>query len=137
MGGVSWAQSLIRISTFEVEELQKRVREVEDRRGAARLALVALDREAEEETLRAAGDAQAGWYMIGYKEGLRARRSKVLSDLLQLDLEAQGARDALAHAFESQKKYEHVAEAARVQLVRETAKREGAALDELALRRAG
>ena len=134
---MSWAQSLIRLSTFEVEELQKRVREVEDRRAGARLRLVALDREAEEESLRAAVDAQAGWYMVGYKEGLKLRRSKVLSELLALDLEAQGARDALARAFESQKKYEHVAEAARLQLVRDTARREGAALDELALRRAG
>lgn len=134
---MSWAHSLIRLSTFEVEELQKRVREVEDRRAAARLSLVALDREAEEESLRASADAQAGWYLVGYKEGLKLRRSKVLSELLGLDLEAQGARDALAQAFESQKKYEHVAEAARLQLARESARREGAALDELALRRAG
>lgn len=134
---MSWARSLIRLSTFEVEELQKRVREVEDRRALARLALVALDREAEEETVRAAKDAESGWYLIGFKEGMKARRTKVLGELLALDLEAQGARDALATAFESQKKYEHVAEAARVQLVRETARREGAALDELGLRRAG
>ncbi len=134
---MSWAQSLIRLSTFEVEELQKRVREVEDRRAAARLALVRLDREAADETLRAANDAEAGWYLIGFKEGMKARRSKVLGELLALDLEAQGARDALAAAFETQKKYEHVAEAARVQLAREAARREGAALDELALRRAG
>ena len=134
---MSWAQSLIRLSTFEVETLQKRVKEVEDRRACARLSLVALDREAEEEALRAADDAQAGWYMVGYKEGLKLRRSKVLSELLALDLEAQGARDALGQAFESQKKYEHVAEAARVQLAREASRREGAALDELALRRAG
>ena len=126
---MSWARSLIRLSTFEVEELQKRVREVEDRRALARLALVALDREAK--------DAQSGWYLIGFKEGMKARRTKVLGELLALDLEAQGARDALATAFESQKKYEHVAEAARVQLVRETARRESEALDELGLRRTG
>ncbi len=134
---MSWAQSLIRLSTYEVEELQKRVREVEDRRAAVRLRLVALDREAAEEEARASGDAEAGWYLIGFKEGWRARRSQVLSDLLALDLEAQGARDALAEAFETQKKYEHVAEAARVQAAREAGRREGARLDELALRRAG
>lgn len=133
---MSWAQSLIRLSTYEVEELQKRVREVEDRRAAVRLRLVALDREAAEEEARAALDAEAGWYLIGFKEGWRARRSQVLSDLLSLDLEAQGARDALADAFETQKKYEHVAEAARVEAAREAGRREGARLDELALRRA-
>ena len=134
---MSWAQSLIKLSTFEVETLQKRVREIEDRRASARLALVRLDREGEEETTRASADAEAGWYLIGFREGLKARRAKVLSELLTLDLEAQGARDALATAFEAQKKYEHVAEAARVELRREQGRREGAALDELALRRAG
>ena len=134
---MSWAQSLIKLSTFEVETLQKRLREIEDRRAATRLKLVALDREAEEESARASADADSGWYLIGFREGLKLRRSKVLSELLGLDLEAQGARDALAQAFEAQKKYEHVAEAARIQLKREERKREGAALDEIALRRAG
>ena len=134
---MSWAHSLIRISTFEVETLQKRVREVEDRRAAVRLELVRLDREAEDETARAAADADAGWYLIGFREGWRVRRAKVLGELLALDLEAQGARDALARAFEAQKKYEHVAQAARVQLKREEGRRESAALDEIALRRAG
>lgn len=134
---MSWAQSLIKLSTFEVETLQKRVREIEDRRAAARLALVRLDREGEEETDRASADAEAGWYLIGFREGLKARRAKVLSELLTLDVEAQGARDALGAAFEAQKKYEHVAEAARVELRRQQGRRESAALDELALRRAG
>ena len=134
---MSWAESLIRLSTFEVETLQKRVREIEDRRADTRLRLVTLDREGEAESVRAAADAEAGWYLIGFREGQSVRRSKVLSDLLALDHEAQGARDALAQAFEAQKKYEHVAEAAKAQARRETARREGAALDELALRRAG
>lgn len=134
---MSWAHSLIRLSTYEVETLQKRVREIEDRRAACRLQLVALDREAEEEGARAPLDAESGWYLIGFKEGMRTRRSKVLGELLALDMEAQGARDALAGAFETQKKYEHVAEAARVQARREAGRREGARLDELALRQAG
>ena len=134
---MSWAQSLIRLSTFEVETLQKRVREIEERRARARNRLIALDAEGEAELAHANADAEAGWYLVGFRQGLKARRSAVLSELLALDLEAQGARDALAQAFEAQKKYEHVAEAARIQAQREEAKREGAALDELALRRAG
>jgi len=50
-------------------------------------------------------------------------------------IEEEGARDALALAFEEQKKYEQVAESMRLAQVKETAKRETAALDELGLRR--
>jgi flagellar FliJ protein len=42
----------------------------------------------------------------------------------------------LAEAFETQKKYEQVAESARLVELKETARRETAALDELGLRRA-
>ena len=41
---MGWRQSLIRISNFKVEELQKRLKEIEDRREAALLVLDALDR---------------------------------------------------------------------------------------------
>jgi flagellar FliJ protein len=46
-------------------------------------------------------------------------------------------RDALTRAFEEQKKFEHVAEMSRLNKLAVQAKLEGAALDELALRRAG
>lgn len=134
---MSWAQSLIRLSTYEVETLQKRVREVEDRRATVRLAMAALEAEAERESERARTDAEAGWYLIGFREGWKARRLALTIQLSALDQEAEGARDALSAAFESQKKYEHVAEMAKVALRKETNRREGLALDELALRRAG
>ena len=51
-------------------------------------------------------------------------------------MEEQGARDALAEAFEAQKKYEQIAENIRVGERKELGRREVAALDELGLRRA-
>ena len=132
-----WAQSLIRLSTYEVETLQKRVREIEDRRATVKLAIVTLDREAEDEAENARLNAEAGWYLIGFRDGWRARRAKLLAELSALEMEVEGARDALSAAFEAQKKYEHVAEVAKVAARKGEAKREGAALDELALRRAG
>jgi flagellar FliJ protein len=49
--------------------------------------------------------------------------------------EEAGARDALAEAFEALKKYEHIDTNAKAAAVKEEAKRETAALDELGLRR--
>lgn len=130
-----WAASLIRISTHEVETLQKRLAEVVERRTAAELRVAMLDAEAEAEGKRAEGDAQAGWYMIGYREGYKRRRAEMLVQIDQCQQEEVGARDALAEAFENLKKYEHVAEQAKVLAAKKQGVLEAAQLDELGLRR--
>jgi flagellar FliJ protein len=50
-------------------------------------------------------------------------------------LEEAGARDALALAFEEQKKYEQVAEAHRLDRLKTANRIESAAMDEMGLRR--
>ena len=133
---MSWADSLIKLSAYEVEVLQKRLSEIADRRAEAEQRLAALAAEGESERERARLDAEAGWYLAGFAEGLKLRRAAILAELERIRLEEEGARDALAQAFEEQKKYEHVAEAARLALAKEQARRDAAALDELGLRRA-
>jgi flagellar FliJ protein len=86
--------------------------------------------------MRAREDAEAGWYQVGFWEGLRARKAMVQVDIDRIALEEAGARDALALAFEEQKKYEQVAENIRLAQRKEAARLETAALDELGLRRA-
>jgi len=132
-----WAKSLIRIADFEVEMLQKRLREIADRRVALELVLASLDAEAEAETAHAQQHAEAGWYLAGFRQGWKIRRAKAEADLRTCELEEAGARDALSQAFEAQKKYEQVAETARLVRVKEEGRREAAVLDELALRSAG
>jgi flagellar FliJ protein len=131
----SWAKSLIKLATYEVEVLQKRLAEIADRRMDGEMKLVMLDAEGEAEMARARNDADAGWYNIGFFEGLRARKAEARVALETLEAEERGARDALAQAFEAQKKYEQVAEQQRTLALKETARRETAALDELGLRR--
>lgn len=132
---MSWAHSLIRLSTYEVETLQKRLAEVTDRKAAAQMKLIMLDAEGEAEAANAHRDAEAGWYHIGFLDGLRLRKTAALAEIEAIAAEERGARDALTHAFETQKKYEQIAEQARVVQVKEAAKRETAALDELGLRK--
>lgn len=128
--------SLIRISTHEVEALQKRLADIVDRRTGAELKLAILEAEGEAEMQNARADAEAGWYMAGFREGLRQRKTAAQAALDALAMEEAGARDALAEAFEALKKYEHLAEASRVAARKEAGRRETAALDELGLRRA-
>lgn len=131
-----WADSLIRISNHEVETLQKRLADVVERRQAAEMKVATIDAESELEAMQAQGDVEAGWYMIGFRQGSKIRRDQLLLEIDQILIEEAGARDALAHAFENLKKYEHVAEAAKVAKAKLVGKLETAALDELGLRRA-
>ena len=134
---MAWAESLIKLSGYEVETLQKRLSEIVERRMQAEMKLVLLEAEAEAEAAHARYDAEAGWYQVGFLEGVRVRRAAAQMEIDRIALEESGARDALAMAFEDQKKYEQVAENMRVARNKEVAKQETAALDELGLRRAG
>src|SRR5262245_62118876 len=132
---MSWAQSLIKLSSYEAEVLQKRLSEIVDRRAAAELKLAMLEAEGEAEARFSAEDAAAGIYRAGFLEGLRMRKAKVQSEIDVLLVEEQGARDALAEAFEAQKKYEQIAENLRTEARKVQARRDAAALDELGLRK--
>lgn len=133
---MSWAQSLIKLSAYEAEVLQRRLAEIVERRVAAELRRVMLEAEGDAEAAFSADEAAAGIYRAGFLEGLRLRKARVQSEIDDILLEEQGARDVLADAFEAQKKYEHIAENMRQTEVRKVARQETAALDELGLRRA-
>jgi flagellar FliJ protein len=132
---MSWAQSLIKLSTYEAEVLQKRLSEIVDRRVAVEMKLAMLEAEGEAEAQFSAQEAQAGIYRAGFLEGLRLRKAKVQVEIDAILIEEQGARDALAEAFEQQKKYEQIAENLAVAERKELGRREAAALDELGLRK--
>jgi flagellar FliJ protein len=131
---MSWSQSLIKLATYEVETRQQQLAEVAGRLAQAEMRLALLCAEGEAEAIRAGQDAEAGWYHIGYADGLRLRKAAVQAQIDAIAAEERGARDALAQAFEEQKKYEQVAETARAAEVKETRRREGAELDEVAMR---
>jgi flagellar FliJ protein len=133
---MKWADSLIRIARHEVETLQKRVGEITERRLANEMRLAAMHAEAEGEAQRARTDPEAGWYQAGYMKGWRVMREQLVLQIANLVAEEAGARDALAKAFEELKKFEHVAELARLTELKEQGRRDTAALDEMGLRRA-
>ena len=130
-----WAQSLVKLSAYEVETLQKRLADIAEQRGQVEIRLAMMQAEGEAEQALAAQDPQNAWRIVGYMEALKLRMDEVRQDLYMLQLEEQGARDALARAFETQKKYEQVVEQAQVLALREAGRRETAQMDELGLRK--
>jgi len=131
----AWAHSLIRISNYEVETLQKRLAEISARKASAEMRLAVLDAEVEIERERARADANAGMLLTAYLGGWKARKGAAEADLMELDAEEEGARDALTGAFGELKKFEHVAELTRLNAIVAANKRETAAFDEMGLRR--
>ncbi len=133
---MSWTDSLIRISDYQVETLQKRLAEIAGRRAALDMRLAALHAEAEAEAANARGNAEAGWYHVGFLQGWRMRKQAIETQMRETEAEELGAREALSEAFEELKKYEQVAEQQRLIAARDAARRATAAMDELGLRRA-
>jgi flagellar export protein FliJ len=133
---MKWAGSLIRIANHEVETLQKRLAEIAGRRQNAEMRMTMLVAEAEGEQARAKLDPEGSWRLSAYLEGWRLRRDAAKLQIAGLLAEEAGARDALSKAFEELKKFEHVAEVARLNELKEEGRRETAALDEMGLRQA-
>jgi flagellar FliJ protein len=131
-----WADQLIKLSNFELELLQTRLADIVERRTRAELKLVVLTAEGEAELALARTDPEVGRSLAAFRERMKQRKAAAQRDIDQTAAEESGARDALAEAFETLKKYEQVAESARLAAAKETARRETAALDELGLRRA-
>lgn len=131
----AWAQSLIRISNYEVETLQKRLAEIAARRASAEMRVAVLEAEAEIEQERARADADAAMMLQAYLSGWKLRKGAAEADVVEIGAEEDGARDALTGAFEELKKFEHVAETTRLNAIIAAGKRETAAFDELGLRR--
>ena len=131
-----WAHSLIRLSGYQVEELQKRLAEISTRRATAEMRIAVLEAEREVEIERASMDAHASMQLAAYVQGWKMRRVNAVGELDSASAEEAGARDALARAFEEQKKFEHVAEISRLGELAKIAKVEAAAMDEVAIRRA-
>ena len=96
----AWAQSLIRISNYEVETLQKRLAEITARRTSAEMRIAVLDAEAEIEQERAREDADAAMMLQAYLNGWKLRKGAAEADVVVIDAEEEGARDALTGAFE-------------------------------------
>jgi flagellar FliJ protein len=90
---------------------------------------------AQVETLAARDDTVATMNLPAFLEGVKFRKARIEAEIEEILIEEAGARDALALAFETQKKYEQVAENMRLADLKLEGQRETAALDELGLRR--
>ncbi len=98
---MSWAHSLIKLSSYEAEVLQKRLSEIVDRRVTAELKLAMLHAEGMAEDAFSAEEAETDLYRARFHDGLRLRKAQAHEAINVILLEETGARDALSEAFET------------------------------------
>jgi flagellar FliJ protein len=132
---LSWTDSLIRVREFEIDTLKKRLAAVVAHRARIEAALAGLGAEAEAEAAHARGRPETAWSFAAFRAGWVQRRAAALAELKVAELEEAGCRDALSDAYAELKKVERVAEAHARAAAQALARREAAALDEIALRR--
>jgi flagellar FliJ protein len=130
-----WAKSLIRLSTFEVETLQKRLAEVVTRRTHVEMKIATVDAEYELECVKASGDPHLSRHLPAYMHGHKLRRDTLACELDLIVREEDGVRDSLSKSFEDLKKFEHVAEVTKLNRIAAEKRAEDAMLDEVALRK--
>jgi len=131
-----WAEQLVKLARFEVETLQARLAQIAERRTEAEMKLAVLTAQGEAELALAGSDPTIDWRLGSFTEALKIRKAHVQAEIDQAAAEETGARDALSEAFQAMKKYEQIAENARLAAVKAADRREGAILDEMGLRRA-
>lgn len=82
----------------------KRLAEITARRASAEMRIAVLEAEAEIEQDRARDDADAAMMLQAYLNGWKLRKGAAEADVVVIDAEEEGARDALTGAFEELKK---------------------------------
>jgi hypothetical protein len=132
---MSWRDSLVRLAEHDVETLRKRLAEILDRRAMVEGRAAALGAQVAAERAKAASDAAVAFLLPAFLNGAKLRQAAIVADFHAISSEEAGARDALAQAFEALKKFEHVAETARIAMAKTAAGVEARLMDEIGLRK--
>ena len=103
----NWARSLIRISNYEAETLQKGLAIIVNRRTHLEMKLATLDAQTELEIAGARSDHQHMAQLPHFLTGQELRKNALLCELDETLNEEASVRDQLTMAFENLKKFEH------------------------------
>ncbi|MEQ8747945.1 flagellar export protein FliJ [Pyruvatibacter sp.] len=125
--------SLIRVQRFQVQEIQRRVADLEQMLDDFRREEEELEKRVRYEQQKAGISDEAHYAYPTYAKYASMRRDNLAQSISELSRQVDAERDKLADAFEELKKVELVEETARTRAKAETRRREQAELDEMAL----
>jgi flagellar FliJ protein len=134
---MSTLETLIRLSQNRTEERQRLLKSALDAEAETQGRLDALAASVVAEKTAALADPMMAAGLPLYLARAKAEREALEIELQQRSQAAAAARDALAEAFEEQKKYEISKDRRDARLTAEQGRKEQAFLDEIALRKRG
>lgn len=126
-------ESLIKIHAFELDEKRRALKQIEEFRHSIESSITQLATQVTEEQ-EAARASDEGAYAYGsFARSVIQRRGALQESLASVNAQAEEARDAVARAFETLKKYEITKAGRDSEAVAEARRRERILLDELGL----
>lgn len=125
--------SLIRVQRFQVEEIQRRVADLERMLDDFRREQEDLEKRVRYEQEKAGITDEGHFAYPTYAKYASMRRDNLSQSIDELSRQVEAERARLADAFEELKKVELVDESARNRAKAETRRREQAELDEMAI----
>jgi hypothetical protein len=90
---MTWRAALVRISTYDVDELRKRLAVILDRRADLEMKLVMLAAEAEAEMRHADLDPELRVYRAGFLAGVKVRRERIDAEIRRPRRPRPGVRE--------------------------------------------
>jgi flagellar export protein FliJ len=125
--------SLIRVQRFQVQEIQRRVADLERMLDDFRTEQEELEKRVRYEQQKAGITDEGHFAYPTYAKYASMRRDNLTQSIEELSRQVEAERARLADAFEDLKKVELVDESARNRAKAETRRREQAELDEMAI----
>ncbi|WP_422363789.1 flagellar export protein FliJ [Pyruvatibacter mobilis] len=125
--------SLIRVQRFQVEEIQRRVADLEQMLDDFRREQEDLEKRVRYEQEKAGITDEGHFAYPTYAKYASMRRDNLSQSIDELSRQVEAERARLADAFEELKKVELVDESARNRAKAESRRREQAELDEMAI----
>lgn len=125
--------TLIRLAKFEVDAKQRVLSALLDKDAELEAAIAAVDAEVAAEKAYLADHPDPAANFAAWRRRMLEKRATLVQDRQALGQVIDRARDDLAEAFESQKKYEITAENQEEEERREESRRDQEVLNEIAL----
>jgi flagellar FliJ protein len=126
-------EALIKVHAFELDEKRRSLKEIEEFRQQIEGSLVNLQDELTEEQKAAQQSVEGTYAYGGFARSVIQRREALEESLVAVALQVDEAREAVAQAFETLKKYEITKAGRDSAAVAEARRRERILLDELGL----
>jgi len=126
-------EALIKVHAFELDEKRRALKQVQEFQNGIEYELAQLEEQVVDEQAAARGSDEGTYAYGGFAQSVIQRRTTLQESLVSAKAQVDVAREAVALAFETLKKYEITKAGRDSEALAEAGRRERILLDELGL----